>query len=358
MIERWNLKPGECPTHVLMNGGQLHVPDTDLDAFWSAYLVDLSSGKKLYIVEQKTEFFKFFVDVDFKSERILEDEDAMDLCRRIWESVGDTGRCVTARAPARRDPKGGLIKSGLHIHWPDLVVDKNQALAFRTRILLGLGSGAHWDQTIDQSVYGGSGLRCLWSHKKPEGRPYIPWRSIPSGERLDATPRLETLKMFAVRTTGGTAPPPRTRSPGVLNESGSLERFIRQNMDGQAGARVKAVRRTKRGEGKGLYVETDSKWCERIQAEHKSNHVWFYILNGTIQQKCLNEECLEFQGREHFLPPSISNEHPRMDASPRPRAVDLLPPSWRGSFQGVRGTSPQVLGPGSHRMDVVPDGDS
>ena len=353
LISKWNLKKGESPTHVLMNGGQIHVPDADLDTFWRAYIVDLTTGTgKLYVVEQKTNRFKFFVDVDFKSERALTDEDALVLCRHIWDSVGDPGRCVAARAPPRKE--GLLIKSGLHIHWPDLVVDRAQALALRTKILLGL-EGDHWAQTIDQSVYGGSGLRCLWSHKKPEGAPYVPWRSVPSGDALDARPRLDTLKMFSVRVEGDS----KTASPSAPPEASSrLERFIRQNMDGQANARVKAVRRTKKGEGKGLYVETDSRWCERIQAEHKSNHVWFYILDGTIQQKCLNEDCLEFSGREHFLPPSISNEHPRVDDSPRPRPVDLLPSSWSRSFPVLRRSGPRVLGPGSERMEVVPDGDS
>ena len=341
-IRRWSRKGTQVPTHVLMNGGQLHVPEEDIDAFWNEYVSAIFAGQKLYVVEQKTERFKFFVDLDFKHAEPLGEDSALEICQRIHEVVA-TGRCLAARAPPR-PLKDGLIKSGLHVHWPDVIVGRTEAMALRTRILLALEDPS-WAQVIDSSVYGGSGLRCLWSHKKPEGAPYVPWRSVPSGAPLSPVPSVQALKLFAVRTGADVAA---ATSPSRAVPSGSrLERFIRQNMDGQANARVKAVRRTKKGEGKGLYVETDSRWCERIQAEHKSNHVWFYILDGTIQQKCLNEDCLEFSGREHFLPPSISDEAPGVAGPAHHSAVDLLPETWRGSFQILRTRSAPVLGPGS-----------
>jgi len=64
-IKRWTRKGLDGPTHVLMDGGQLHVPDADLEAFYKAYLTDISCGNRLYVVEQKKEIFKFFVYIDF-----------------------------------------------------------------------------------------------------------------------------------------------------------------------------------------------------------------------------------------------------------------------------------------------------
>lgn len=355
-IKRWTRKGAEGPTHVLMDGGQLHVPDADLDAFYKAYLADISCGNRLYVVEQKTEIFKFFVDIDFKAERALTDEDALELCTRVYEAV-QSGRCLVARAPPRKVKNE--IKSGFHLHWPDLCVTRAEALALRTKILLAL-DGDEWAQIIDSSVYGGSGLRCLWSHKKPEGAPYVPWISVPDGKALSPMPTVESLKLFAVRVPGQAAAAPRLRrvesAPGCIVPSDSrLEEFIRTNLEGQGGAHVKRVRKTRRGEGKGLCVETDSRYCEHIKGLHKSNHVWFYIRNGTISQRCLDEECLEFSGREHNLPPSISNEGARVASPTRHSVVDLLPKTWSGSFQEFRVGGASVLGSGSAGVEVVSD---
>jgi hypothetical protein len=310
-----------------MNGGQLCVSDRELDSFWRAYLSDLACGKKLYVVEQKTEKFRFFVDIDYRSEKALTDDDAFAICQKIYNSVEEGGVCIVARAPPREDK--GKVKSGIHIHWPDLVVSKGEALSLRTRILLELEED-HWPETIDASVYRGAGLRCLWSLKKGVKGSYVPWISLPDGKTLNATPCLDALKRFSIRVTGGEAGRPKMAS--MTTDSSRLEEFIQNNMDGQENARVRAVRRTKKGEGKGFYVETDSKWCEKIRGAHKSNHIWFYINGGNIVQKCLNEECLEFSGREHFLPPSISNEPVRVGPPTSSSLVDLLPEAWRGSF--------------------------
>jgi len=356
-IRKWSRKGTEAPTHVLMDGGQLHVPDADTDAFWTEYVSAIFAGQKLYVVEQKTESFKFFVDVDFKGDSALSDESAFELCMNIQEAVG-AGKCLAARAPPR--PVKNEIKSGLHLHWPELVVTRNEAMALRTRILLSLDHEA-WADVIDASVYGGSGLRCLWSHKKPEGDPYVPWREVPSGTPLSSVPSVAALKLFAVRTKEtmqSTRATPRARRPSCIEEqrdSSKIEDFIRQNMEGQETARVKKIRKTKKGEGKGLCVETDSRYCERVRGEHKSNHVWFWVLGGSIQQMCLDEECTGFIGRKHNLPPSISNEAPRVARPAHYSAVDLLPPAWHGAFQGFRDGSAPVLGAGSERMEVLPD---
>lgn len=356
-IRKWSRKGSLPPTHVLMDGGQLHVPDSDIDAFWAQYVTDVCSGKKLYVVEQKTENFKFFVDVDFKSDAHLGDEAAFELCHRIWEAVGDPGPCLVARAPPR--PVKEWIKSGLHLHWPELVVSRNEAMALRTRILLDLDHDS-WAEVIDSSVYGGSGLRCLWSHKKPEGDPYVPWRRVPDGESLSPIPNVTALKTFSIRTASRPDPArPEPLTPNtpaaILPSDSKLEEFIRKNMQGQEGARVKRVRKTRKGEGKGLCVETDSRYCENIGAEHKSNHVWFWILGDEIRQMCLDEECSGFSGRKHILPPSISNEAPRVVRPAHYSVVDLLPAPWRGAFQGFRAGGAPVLGSGPARMEVVPE---
>jgi len=100
-------------------------------AFYHTCVNLINSGTKLYVVEQKTELFKFFVDLDYKAQEKLKDEDLLQFCSIIAEEV-DGGQCLIARA-LPRPVKDGLVKSGVHIHWPDLIVTRTQALNLRTK---------------------------------------------------------------------------------------------------------------------------------------------------------------------------------------------------------------------------------
>lgn len=298
MLDRWRI-PSGAATHVLMDGGILAVPNNEVNEFYQSCIDLINSGIKLYVVEQKTERFKFFVDLDYKAQEKLSDEDLIQFCSIIAEEV-DGGPCLIARALPRPVKEG--VKSGVHIHWPELIVTRTQAMNLRTKIILGL-SRYHefdWDKVVDSSVYGGSGLRMLWSHKKPSGDPYLPWRGTgPDGRftrEFSKEPNVETLALFAVRTDD------ESTSCESLEETGPLEEFVQQYMMGQRRARIKKVQRH---EHNGWFAQTDSKFCERIRSEHKSNHVWFSVWNGRIHQRCFDEECAEFKGEDHILSPSL-----------------------------------------------------
>jgi len=294
-IDRWRVPKGPA-THVLMDGGILCVPPDEVREFYYTYISLINSGTKLYVVEQKTDAFKFFVDLDYKAPEKLRDEDLLQFCSIIHDAIDRPGRCLIARAQPR-PVKDSLIKSGVHIHWPDLTVSRIQAINLRTKIVIEL-SRLHdfdWDKVIDASVYGGSGLRMLWSHKKPTGDPYIPWRDL-DGREFYKDPTLDVLELFAVRTDEV----PVARE--VLTDSTPLEEYIQRYMTGQRRIKIKKVQRH---EHDGWYAQTDSKFCERIKDEHKSNHIWFAIRGGRVTQRCFNDECREFKGTEHILPPSI-----------------------------------------------------
>ena len=297
-MDKWRIPSGPA-THVLMDGGILSVPTEDTQEFYQSCVDLINFGSKLYVVEQKTDHFKFFVDLDYKAQEKLKDEDLIQFCSIIAEEV-DGGQCLIARAFPRPVKEG--INSGVHIHWPDLIVTRTQAMNLRTKIILGL-SRYHefdWDKVVDASVYGGSGLRMLWSHKKPSGDPYLPWRgTAPDGtftREFSKEPSAEIMALFAVRTSE------EARPQEVLEHIEPLEEYIQQYMVGQRRARVKKVQRH---EHDGWFVQTDSKFCERIRAEHKSNHVWFSVWDGRIHQRCFDEECAEFKGTEHILSPSL-----------------------------------------------------
>lgn len=290
-MDRWRVPSGPA-THVLMDGGILFVPPEETQEFYRTYIDLINLGTKLYVVEQKTENFKFFVDLDYKAREKLKDEDLLQFCFIIQEAV-QGGRCLIARAHPRPVKEG--IKTGVHIHWPDLIVNRIQALNLRSKIITSLGEGP-WDSIIDASVYGGSGLRMLWSHKKPTGDPYVPWRDLGASADLSKEPSVDTLALFAVRTAE------QPKAAEILADTALLEEFVQRYLPGQRRARIKKVQRH---EHDGWFAQTDSRYCERIKAEHKSNHVWFSIHAGRIYQRCLDESCAEFKSEGTILSPSI-----------------------------------------------------
>jgi len=300
-MELWSV-PKAPGTHLLMDGGILFVPDEDMDAFFQVY-IDTLKKRKIYVVEQKTDVFKFFVDLDYKGQEKLSDEFILLISKKIHSILGEPGRCCIARAQVRAVKEG--LKTGVHIHWPDYRVTKQEALAARTKILLEIPQypGIDWAQVIDSSVYGGSGLRMLWSHKKPSGDPYIPWKIV-EGEEFSKEPNFETLKLFSIRCSVSERLQP---SDQDIPEAEPIEEFIQRYIPGQRRTQVKKIHRMEEGTD-AWYIQTDSKYCERIQDEHKSNHIWFLLHKGRISQRCFNDECKTHDFSQHILPPSIVDE--------------------------------------------------
>lgn len=342
MVQKWRVPNGPV-THCLMDGGSLNVPPGESDEFFREYVRSIQAGSKLYVVEQKTNRFRFFIDFDYKDPEKLSDEDIIRFCSIIHDATESLSRCLIARTKPRPVKEG--IKTGVHIHWPDLVVDRTQALNLRTKILLALGEGP-WASIIDPAVYGGSGLRMLWSHKKPSGDPYIPWKSL-DGLEFSKEPNENVLRLFSVRVEGGDSEKFARNEPVDIE---GLQDFVQRYMTGQRRARIKRIQRH---DHDGWYVQTDSTFCENIRREHKSNHIWFSIRSGRISQRCFDEECNpknnEFRGQEHILPPSIVEQLKDVDIVGSPVSnffVDFLPGRPESNLPEIRDASPPVFGIG------------
>ena len=341
-------------SHLLMDGGVLSVPFDKLNDFHEKYIEAVKRGEKLYIVEQKSETYNFFVDIDYKDTKALDLDEIKDICKVICDKVKRHGGkdCIISVAPPK--PCGELIKSGVHLNWPDFVVDQESAIALRDHILVALskakGRGTDWNEIIDASVYKGSGLRMPWSYKKAKheackglGCPecggkkvdqvaYLPVFRYIHGPLssimcIGQEPSLDILNMTTVRTnkpqTIHVNPPSVTIKEGTFTAAqmkdevrddtlkAKIEEFIRANMEGQSGAHVPRFFKKKDT----YLVSTTSKYCENLKREHGSNHVWFIISGPTIIQKCFclcptlrgrrDGFCKDFCGRRHQLPPSI-----------------------------------------------------
>jgi len=352
-------------SHVLMDGGVLSVPFDKLNAFYDKYIEAVNQGEKLFVVEQKSKTYNFFVDLDYKGDESLTIEEIKDICKVICDKVKRHGgkECLISVAPPKES--GTKVKTGVHLNWPGLVVDQASAIALREHILISLtrAKGSYnWSDIVDAAVYGsvsrqakGSGFRMPWSLKmvkhdacggqgcegckfkrKIEQLAYLPLFVYKNGPlstllNISQNPDVDVLKMSAVRTDE----PQNTviDNPSVkVKEEGSfslaqtkdeiqneelktmLEAFVRKNMEGQDHSII-----TKMFKHNDTYlVSTTSKYCENLKREHGSNHIWFFVSGKVIAQKCFcrcetlhgrrDGFCKDFYGRKYHLPPSITDK--------------------------------------------------
>jgi hypothetical protein len=360
MFKQWCTSTTTNVSHVLLDGGKLSVPFDTLDDFYDTYIKAVTSGEKLYVVEQKTETYNFFVDIDYKSEDPLGIDDIKDVCTLICEEVRKHSQVECLISVALPKVCGSLVKTGVHMNWYGLVVGQVSAIALREHIVLALAGrrdGKDWNDIIDASVYGnavrrtkGSGFRMPWSfkrakheacggqgcdgctHGKVDQVEYLPLfvytkQPLSTLMRIDQTPSVDILKMSAVRTN---APENVTiEPPSVSVKEGSfsndqtkdelydqalknmIETFVRTHMEGQSDAYVTKVFRHKET----FLVSTTSRYCENLKRRHNSNHVWFIISGKMIAQKCFcrcetiqgrrDGFCKDFCGRQHELSQSV-----------------------------------------------------
>jgi hypothetical protein len=347
-------------SHVLMDGGVLSVPFDKLNEFHEKYIEAVKSGEKLFVVEQKSPIYNFFVDIDYKDTRSLTLDEIQDICKIICDKVKYHGgkECLICVSPPKT--VGEYIKTGIHLNWYGFPVNQESALALREHILVALSIAKgyiDWNEIIDSSVYGsiqrktkGSGLRMPWSHKMAKHMAcggqgcdvcgkgkivqvaYLPVFIYKCGPlstllKISHNPDTEILKMSSVRTNSTeyitVEPPSSVIKEGSFTSAqtkdeiendelkGLIEDFVQRNMEGQSTSMV-----TKLFKHKETYlVSTNSKYCENLKRAHSSNHVWFYISGTTIVQKCFcrcetirgrrDGFCKDFYGRKHTLPPKV-----------------------------------------------------
>lgn len=273
-MERW--RTSKAPTHMCMNGGMLRVPDLEMDEFFARYAESVVTGR-LYLVEKITPRFRFFLDLDWTGDP----PNLPALAETLTKAIG-VAPLIAATPPK---PKDGGTKYGIHAHWPEVIVDRAEALELRERL------PADVKRYADASVYS-TGLRMLWSYKKDGSLPYVP---LDEQFKPVTAPDVRALRRFSIKAKGAAS--------HVPVESGSLLlEFVRKYIPGQATVNFK--KRTKQR------IESDSRYCERIGREHRSNHVYFVVdpQRRTVHQGCFDEECKDFAGKRYILSPSVLNE--------------------------------------------------
>ena len=121
---------------MLMDGGVLEVPFDRLNDFYKTYVQCIKSGEQIFVVEQKTDVYNFFLDIDYKDTEDLDLDEiksiCLDVCSKV-ETLGLPMRCMISVAkPKKRD---GFIKTGIHLNWPELPVTQEGAINLRWHVI-------------------------------------------------------------------------------------------------------------------------------------------------------------------------------------------------------------------------------
>ena len=114
MFRSWCKEQGFCNgtniSHVLMDGGVLYVPFDRLNDFYTMYVDCIKRGEKLFVVEQKTDTYNFFLDLDYKDDEELTIEEIEKICRVIYDKVKSFGGNECIVSVAQPKPIGEYIK--------------------------------------------------------------------------------------------------------------------------------------------------------------------------------------------------------------------------------------------------------
>jgi len=173
-------KPFADWTHNLMHGeyGGGFVLDSTPEMekkFLHAYALDMRNGSTHYIIERKTPFFKFHADFDIKQHEPLDDKSLMIYMKDFYNCVRKFYPATTSLSRFDMVICTSITtgKSGIHVIFPNLIVNQNQAIDIRNYFVSYMisthgdmvGISNSWEDIVDISVYEANGLRMVGSNK-------------------------------------------------------------------------------------------------------------------------------------------------------------------------------------------------
>lgn len=341
-------RPGHSgrPTHLLLDGGKLFVPDESNAAFLNAYAASLvrHPDRRPCVVELKTQVFKMFVDADVR----FRDQERASEFYEMTGGVGDVVRRVADVVQKLSDDRhatclvcvcseckadGDAVKLGCHLVWPDLLVDADTAVALRAKALEALAdlrhdcwgivpkreAGSPWEDVVDSTVYRSNGLRMPWSGKgRGDDRHYLPKYKFSLGRGLEGIQvgtlsslrehlHALSIRSFAREPTLALAPPPGTSPATTEDEFEGRQESLEAN--GPALALVDQALppqftgqrfvRLLVGEHACLLRST-SRFCFNLGRSHRSNNVYFVVTRRGVCQRCYCR-CETSDGRKYGM---------------------------------------------------------
>jgi len=361
-LERWFYSTGKTVTdsnkqnvtHFQLDGGKLDLTN-DYDVFQELYAKYINY--KNCIVERKTPVFKFFIDFDVNSTEIVIITKFIISIQDVMENIyGVSPFCIVTSAskPKENYKKGELFfKQGYHLHWPDILVDKETAHNIRKNILINLTTKFgkvdtfydSWDKIIDRCVYDANGLRLLGSDKcsSSDGIRHYEDRvyeinSVYVGNVYDKqltdtyiSDTLLSIKRTSIRTcvseithainlqkyeetedeeqtglrTGFTV------VQKDSSESIAIVKFFKNYLTRYKSEDIRTIQKSK--DYPVYIIATKSKYCQNKEDFHQNNNIYFKLTPSGFCQKCLSESdgvngcCREYQSAPILITPGLES---------------------------------------------------
>ena len=353
-------------SHLCLSGGSFSLPKGLAGAFLIKYARATQAGEKLFLVERRTPVFRLFVDLDWATPEPMTKQTQLDVARFVAQqafliyapSNRDQQVIVATRRPELRQTDG-LLKGGMHLHWPDILTDAETARLFRetavSRCRERFGEKLMprpWEDVIDDHVFRGSGLRMLYSCKKAPSDAYSPeWLlrlkvhdelGMVRPEVVGEVPCVEAhghwVQQCSIRYHGVGKTPVQAcvedrmacnqaQASSPLRDA-SVEKHARplEELRSVLPSCYSACRFLKLLEGDcgKFIIRTDSKTCLNLQpigadtpGSHKSNGVYFVVDQRETYQACfcnceteegrLHGPCKTFRSQVWRTPTSLSN---------------------------------------------------
>lgn len=343
-------------THLDLYGGKLHVPKELTFAFWKGVEILDSTKMKNGLVERRPKFFSMFCDLDMKAPEEISWLDIKTITRLIQESISrffpDTTNpeCVICTSPSKALPDK-LVKTGVHLIFPNVIVDDDRALRMRVAIVERLDEwrpSFDWHQAVDDAVYKQSGLKMLGATKKDEERTYDAVATMLADGGIDEEIKTWSLAEKLQRCT--IRPADAVLSPGwrvydgcpllVTKQRGTaysraqtsekssvpvndlaqdlcmqcitqLDREHYKTVRIKSMSQVVAPTTGKKYLQINVFPRAGSNWCGCQRRYHTSSWVYFVVSeeDASIYQKCYSTKCRNYnkKGQHHSrrLPPDL-----------------------------------------------------
>ena len=329
--------PDARPTHLLLDGGKVRVPDESAGAFLNAYAIAVVKRLQPCVVELRTAVFRMFLDLD-----VVEPSDApldFGAVMRILQAraaqffAEDEPRavvCETARKGVGGD--GGGIKAGRHVVWTNVRVTSATALAYRAAVVEDLEAGLPgacvkpWRSVVDACVFQANGLRMPFSEKgRGNTATYGPaqvwtgaaeWKAVEAPSGVSAV--REWVRTLSVRTFGlddtpvreGVEVPTEASQDGLCGTSKSLTEYraVLPALDAAlpvqfAGQRFTGVIKT----DSCFLLRSSAQYCMNLGRTHNSCGTYFVLSLKGIRQKCYCR-CPTTEGRKFGLCKDFGSE--------------------------------------------------
>ena len=130
-------------THLLLDGGKINIPENINEQFLNLYSKDIESSNSNFLCEVRTDIFKFYIDLDFLYISEIDDTDILFYTYNIQRILNylidntSTNKNISKCVVCLSQPcsKKNLIKMGVHLMFPNLLLNKETALLIRNIIV-------------------------------------------------------------------------------------------------------------------------------------------------------------------------------------------------------------------------------